>query len=180
MPLVHLSVDEYLEGEKTSQVRHEYIAGQVYALAGASRAHNRIALNLATRLSAHLGDGPCQVFISDLKVRIEARDAFYYPDVVVSCDPADREDYYLTRPCLIVEVTSPSTEAIDRREKLLAYQKLDSLREYVLIAQDETKAQVYRRDDQGKWWVETLNETGELRLESVGLTIRLPDLYKNI
>jgi Uma2 family endonuclease len=180
MPLVHLSVEEYLEGEKTSPVRHEYIAGQVYALAGANRAHNRIALNLATCLSAHVGDGECGVFISDLKVRIEARDAFYYPDVVVSCDPDDSEDYFLTRPCLIVEVTSPSTEAIDRREKLLAYQKLESLREYVLIAQDEVKAQVYRRDDRGKWWVQTLIETDELRLESVELTMRLPELYKNI
>ena len=180
MPLVHLPVEEYLEGEKLSPIRHEYIAGQVYAMAGVSRTHNTIALNLASRLRGHLRGGPCRVFMSDVKARIEALDVFYYPDVMVGCDPDDRETYFLTRPCLIVEITSPTTEAIDRREKLLAYQKLDSLREYVLIAQDAVKADVYRRDDQGNWWVETLTETDELRLESVGLNIPLSDLYEDV
>ena len=180
MPLVHLSVEDYLEGEKTSPVRHEYIAGQVYAMAGSSARHNGIALNLATRLRPHLRGGPCRVFMSDVKARIEALDLFYYSDVMVSCDAEDRAEYFRSRPCLIVEVTSPSTESIDRREKLLAYQKLDSLREYVLIAQDEVKAHVYRRDDLGKWWVQTLTETDELRMESVGLNIPLLELYENI
>ena len=180
MPQVHLSVDEYLEGEKTSPIRHEYIAGQVYAMAGVSIRHNLIALNLASRLRVHLRGGPCRVFISDVKARIEALDLFYYPDVMVSCERDDNAEYFIKCPSLIVEVTSPSTEAIDRREKLVAYQKLDSLREYVLIGQDEMKAQVYRRDDEGRWWIETLNETSELRLESVGLTVQLPELYEDI
>jgi len=180
MPLVHLSIEDYLEGEKASPVRHEYIAGQVYAMAGASRAHNTISLNLASRLRSHVRGGPCRVYMADVKVRIETTDLFYYPDVVVRCDSGDNQDFFLTRPCLIVEVTSPSTEAIDRREKLLAYQKLDSLREYVLIAQDEVKAHVYRRDDQGKWWVQTLTETDELQMESVGLSIPLLELYEDI
>ena len=180
MPLVHLSVEDYLEGEKTSPVRQEYIAGQVYAMAGASTRHNGIALNLATRLRPHLRGGSCRVFMSDVKVRIDALDLFYYPDVMVSCDPEDRGDYFRKRPCLIVEVTSPSTEAIDRREKLLAYQKIDGLLEYVLIAQDEVKAHVYRRDADGKWWVQTLTETDELRMESVSLNLPLLELYEDI
>jgi Uma2 family endonuclease len=180
MPLVHLSVEDYLEGEKTSQVRHEYIAGQVYAMAGGSRAHNTISLNLATHLRSHVRGGPCRVYIADVKVRIDAADLFYYPDVVVSCDAGDTQDFFLTRPCLIVEVTFPSIEAIDRREKLHAYQTLDSLREYVLLAQDEVKAHVYRRDDLGTWWVETLTETDELKMESVGLNTPLLELYEDI
>ena len=180
MPMPHLTVEDYLDGEKTSQVRHEYVAGQVYAMAGSSARHNGIALNLATRLRPHLRGGMCRVFMSDVKARIEALDLFYYPDVMVSCDPEDRNDYFRSRPCLIVEVTSPSTESIDRREKLHAYQTLDSLREYVLLAQDEVKAHVYRRDDHGNWWVQTFTEADELRMESVGLNIPLLELYEDI
>ena len=180
MPMPHLTVENYLEGEKTSSVRHEYVAGQVYAMAGSSARHNGIALNLATRLRPHLRGGPGRVFMSDVKARIEALDLFYYPDVMVGCDPDDRAQYFRSRPCLIVEVISPSTEAIDRREKLHAYQTLDSLREYVLLAQDEVRAHVYRRDDLGKWWVQTLTETDELRMESVGLNIPLLELYEEI
>ena len=118
------------------------------------------------------------MFMSDMKARIEALDLFYYPDVIVSCDPQDRAEYFRSRPCLIVEVMSPSTEAIDRREKLHAYQTLDSLREYVLLTQDEVKAHVYRRDDDGRWWFQTLTEADELTMESVALNIPLLDLYE--
>ena len=180
MPLVHVSVEDYLEGEKTGPVRHEYVAGQVFAREGVSARHNGIALNLATRFRRHVRGGPCRVFMSAMKVRIEALDLFYYPDVIVSCDPEDRAEFFVNRPCLIVEVTSPSTEATDRREKLLAYIKLDSLREYVLIAEDEVKADVYHRDEKGYWWFETLTEIDELRMESVGLNIPLLELYEDI
>src|SRR5258705_13288464 len=103
MPMPHLTVEDYLEGEKTSPVRHEYVAGQVYAMAGANAPHNGIALNLATRLRPHLRGGPCRVFISDVKGRIEALDLFYYPDVMVSCDVGDRAEDFRSRPCLILE-----------------------------------------------------------------------------
>ena len=178
--LEHLSVEDYLEGEKASQVRHEYIAGQVYAMAGASRKHNSIALNLASRIRSRIMRGHCQVFMSDVKVRIDVLDVFYYPDVVVSCEPEDSNDYFVSAPCLIIEVTSPSTAAIDRREKLLSYQKIDSLREYLLVSQDEIKVDVYRRDDEGRWWVETLGEKDELRMESVDLSIPVSELYEDI
>jgi Uma2 family endonuclease len=180
VPILKLTVAEYLESEKAGSVRHEYLAGQVYAMAGASAAHNLLAGNLFARLRNHLRGGPCQVFISDMKVRIEAADTFYYPDVLVTCDPQDEDDYFKTRPSLIVEVISPSTAVIDRREKLLAYQKLESLREYVLIAQDEMKVEVYRRDAGGHWWLETLVREDELRLESVGLSIAMSEVYEDV
>src|SRR5206468_12167348 len=129
--------------------RHEYLAGQVSGMGGTSATHNLIAGNVFARLRAHLRGRPCRVFISDMKVRLEAVDFFYYPDVLVTCDPEDSVEYFNTRPCLIVEVTSPSTALIDKREKLLAYQILDSLCDYVLIAQDEMKVQVYRRVQSG-------------------------------
>ena len=180
MPLLTLTVDEYLESEKFSPVRREYLAGHVYAMAGASAAHNIIALNVASRLRAHLRGGPCQVFISDMKLRIESINTFYYPDVMVTCDPEDREDYFKTQPCLIIEVASPSTVVIDHREKLLAYQKIKSLREYILISQDEIKIEVYRREQGGRWWEQTLESEGELQLESVGLKIDLSEVYEGV
>lgn len=180
IPILTLTVAEYLENEKFSPVRREYLAGQVYAMAGTSAAHNIIALNIASRLRAHLRGGPCQVFISDMKLRIEAINTFYYPDVIVTCDPEDQEDYFKTKPSLIIEVTSPSTVVTDHREKLLAYQKIAGLREYVLISQDEIKIEIYRRDHGGHWWLHTLEREGELQLESVGLKIDLTNVYEDV
>ncbi len=180
LPILILTVEEYLESEKFSPVRREYLAGQVYAMTGTSAAHNLIALNIASRLRTHLRGGPCQTFISDMKVRIEAINTFYYPDVMVTCDPEDSGDYFKTKPCLIIEVLSPSTAAIDRREKLLAYQKIASLREYILISQDEIKIEVYRREQGGRWWEHTLEREGELQLESVGLKINVNKVYEDV
>ena len=104
MPMPHLTVEDYLEGEKTSSVRHEYVAGHLFARDGISARHNGIALNLATRLHSHLRGSQCRVFMSAVKARIEALDFFYYPDVMVSCDSEDRDEYFSNRPCLIVEV----------------------------------------------------------------------------
>ena len=108
-PVLRLTEEEYLENERIGEVRHEYLGGLVYAMAGASATHNLIALTLATRLRAHLRGKGCQVFISDMKVKIAAIDIFYYPDVMVTCDPADNADYFRTSPVLIIEVASPTT-----------------------------------------------------------------------
>jgi Uma2 family endonuclease len=107
-----LSIDEYLEAEKQSQAKHEYVRGHVYAMVGASRAHNTLSLSLASGLLSYLRGSGCDVFVSDLKVRIG--DIFYYPDVVVSCSKADVNPYFITEPALIAEVLSPTTEAADR------------------------------------------------------------------
>lgn len=180
IPVSTLSVDEYLEAEKTASKRHEYVAGQIYAMAGASDEHNTIAGNVFARLKSALRGSPCRVYISDMKVRIELADVFYYPDVLVTCDPQDNGRYAKARPNVIVEVTSPSTTVTDHREKLLAYQKLSSLREYVMIAQHEMRVEIYRRDKQGHWWLETYGPEHSFALESLKLEIAVADLYEDV
>jgi Uma2 family endonuclease len=147
--LIHLDPQQCLEGELKSEVRHEYVAGKVVAMVGASRAHNRISGNTYARLLAHLRGGVCGVDMSDVKVHVASKSAYYYPDIVVTCDPKDRgtdqDGYVVTAPTLIVEVLSRSTEATDRREKLLAYQTLDSLQEYALVDQAHQRIEIYRR-----------------------------------
>ncbi len=179
-PLPNLTVKEYLDGELVSDIRHEYIAGQVFAIAGASANHNLIAGNMYSRLRSHLRGSQCSTFMSDMKVRIQTADIFYYPDVLVSCDPQDTDDYCKTQPCLIIEVVSRSTATIDRREKLLNYRQIESLKEYILISQDRIKIEVYRQDDQGQWWLETLGEEDELHLESVGLRMSMAEVYEDV
>ncbi len=174
-----ITVTEYLQGEKGSPVRHEYVDGQVYAMAGASDRHNRLSLNVASRLSDHLGAGPCQVFISDMKIMADDR-VYYYPDVTVTCGPPGADPYFRTQPVLIVEVTSPGAERIDSNEKLFAYKRIPSLLEYVLISQDQMLVQIHRRVERDRWEIETLSEPlAKLRLESVGLTLGLDDIYRN-
>lgn len=178
--LTSLSADGYLEGELKSDIRHEYVDGEVYAMAGAGEAHNLIAGNVFSRLRGAARGGPCRVFISDMKVRVAEWNAFYYPDILVVCDSSDTHTYFKESPCLIVEVLSPSTEAIDRREKLLAYRTLDSLREYVLIAQDKRRIEVYRRGDDGAWSLETLTEGDPLHLECIAATLSLDEVYEDV
>ncbi|MFN9403014.1 MAG: Uma2 family endonuclease, partial [Dolichospermum sp.] len=127
----------------------------------------------------------CKVFMSDMKVRInlanENQTIFYYPDVIVSCDTEDQDRYFLNYSCLIIEVLSPSTETIDRREKLLNYRSLASLKEYVLISQDEVKVEVYRQDEKRNWTIQTLiNRDDKLHLDSVGLILEMTDIYEDV
>jgi Uma2 family endonuclease len=179
--LIHVGEQEYLERELKSEARHEYVAGQVFAMVGASRAHNRIALNLSARLLAHLGGGPCAVFMSDVKLSVPAKSAYYYPDVVVTCDArdraADQEGYVVAAPTLIVEVLSRSTEAIDRREKLLAYQTLDSLQEYALVGQAAQRVEIYRRAV-GGWDVIAFAPGDVVRFASLDLALRFDEIYE--
>ena len=154
-PLNLLTVEEYLKFEQGAEIRHEYVAGQIYAMTGSSREHNLIATNLISLLRPHLRGGSCRAFVSDMKVKIETgiqrADLFYYPDVVVTCNPQDRQRYFLTSPCLVIEILSPSTQATDKREKRINYQTIDSLQEYVLISQDEIKVEIYRKDNNENW-----------------------------
>jgi len=171
-----LSVEDYLSGELQSQVRHEFVDGEVYAMVGASDRHGLITLNLAGMLSQRLPDH-CQVFSSDMKVRVQTveRDIFYYPDVLVSCDPRDRETYYRQYPCLVVEVLSPNTARLDRFEKFLFYQRLDALEEYVLVSQDYRQVEVFRRSGQ---WQSVRYTDSEIPLQSIGLTVSVEEIYR--
>ena len=152
-----MSVEEYLDGEKKSEVRHEYVAGDVYAMAGASRTHNLIAGNIYAVLKTALRGGGCQTFVEGVKVRVRARGEtlFYYPDVFASCDPRDTDEYFSDYPSIIFEVLSPDTARLDQREKRWAYQTLDSLQIYVLVDQFKAELNVWRRVGDG-WETETL------------------------
>ncbi|TAN35437.1 MAG: Uma2 family endonuclease [Verrucomicrobia bacterium] len=179
-----LSEADYLSGEAQSRIRHEYVDGYVYAMAGASKAHNTIAGNLFSRLRRHLRGSPCRGFIADMKVRVEAAGAFYYPDVVVTCSgqdtsPSSPKDY-LTAPSLIVEVLSPTTETVDRREKMRAYASLDSLQEYMLIDSRAQQVEVYRKQPNGTWEQRVWSSGEIVRLDSVDLDLSFEDLYEDV
>jgi Uma2 family endonuclease len=176
-----LSVEDYLAGEQQSEIKHEYVAGHVYAMVGTSTAHNLIAGNLYAALHAHLKGKPCRVFMADLKVHVAAADAFYYPDIVVSCHAPDRQpaNYVLTQPLLIVEVLSPSTERIDRGEKLHNYRTLESLREYVLVSQDSHEMEIHRRGGTG-WVRGRFAGDDRFMLETVGLELPVAALYVEV
>src|SRR5437588_2701878 len=141
-----ISLEEYLEIDRTSDVKYEYDSGHVYAMAGGTQAHARIAYNMANLLDAHLTNKPCRFFLSDVKVQV-AEDKYYYPDVTVTCNPEDIKDNLdvICAPRLIVEVLSPGTEYKDRGTKLRAYQACDSIEEYILMSTRQQAVEIYRR-----------------------------------
>lgn len=178
-PLSLLTEAEYLASEESGCERREFVAGHVFAMSGGTLDHNTITQNLGAALRAHLRGGPCHVFILDAKVRVGSAEAFYYPDVVVTCDPGDRgKGYYVSAPRLIVEVLSPSTEVVDRREKLVAYRRIPGLHEYALIDQSRARIEIYRRV--GTDWLHDIAEAGSTTLESVNLTIPLSVVYEDV
>jgi len=142
-------VEDYLRDEAAGTVRHEYIGGRIHAMAGASEAHNLISINVVSAIHAHLRGGPCKAYMADFKVRLEINreEIFYYSDVMVACQRVGVEQYYLRYPTLLVEVLSPSTENIDRREKLLNYPQISTVEEYVLIAQETREVTIHRRSE---------------------------------
>jgi Uma2 family endonuclease len=175
-----LTYTEYLAYEQASPKKHEFINGQAYVMPGASEDHNLLVGGLFSRIWNHLRGKPCRVFSSDMKLTIAlANNATYYPDVMVVCDRTDSDSYVKQKPCLIIEVLSPPTAMLDRREKLFNYQKLETLQEYVMVSQTEIKVELYRRDSEG-WLVQSLSMGESLQLQSIDLAIALSDIYEDI
>ena len=175
-----ISITDYLEGELISDTKHEYINGDIFAMAGAKRAHNLISGNLFATLYQHLRGTPCRVFASDMKVGIQTatEDCFYYPDLHVSCEEAGSV-HYNTEPKLIIEVLSDSTERKDRAEKFHNYRKLDSLQDYVLVAQDCQRVEIYSRSQ--SWDLALfIQEDDNFSFESVGLNLTLAEIYQDV
>jgi Uma2 family endonuclease len=178
-PTNWISPEEYLAGELLSEVRHEYYAGEVVAMAGASVAHNRIAGEIFRALGNHLEGKRCEAFINDMKAHIQKRsdDWFYYPDVMVNCDPAGQHESFCDTPSVIVEVLSPSTERIDRREKRMAYELIPALHTYVLVSQDRREITIHRRVGED-WTTERLPEEGRaLQIPELDFSISLDAIY---
>lgn len=180
--MTHLSPEGYLEWEKGNDTKHEYLNGEIFALAGAKDAHVTLCINLVSLLHAHLRGGTCRLYMADMKVSVERVNAFFYPDIMVTCDERDREtDYYKRFPSLIVEVLSESTAAFDRGNKFLSYRKLDSLREYLLIDPDSLNVDCFRLDETSGHWVLYSFTAGEsVELASIGFSAPIESLYENV
>lgn len=184
VPILPLTPAEYLASERAADQKHEFVNGAIFAMAGASRAHNRIATNVTGELYGQLRGGTCEVFGSDMRVKVSATGLYTYPDVVVVCGEAifeDSEVDTLLNPTAIIEVLSPSTEAYDRGDKFAHFRRLESLREYVLIAQDRRRIEQFLRQEDGRWLLGEVSESGAtVRLESIGCDLALSDIYSRV
>lgn len=178
--LPYYTYDEYRRFEVGSNVKHEYLDGQILAMAGGTLEHAVLAAAVCTLLGRTLGDGPCQWFGSDLRVRVVATGLATYPDVVVICgdlqrDPEDRNN--ATNPTLLVEVTSPSTEHYDRGAKAEHYRRIPSLREYVLVSQRERRIERWRPDEHDGWDVQVAGRGERLDLTAIGAVLDVDAVY---
>ena len=180
-PYRPLDESEYLTLEARSPVRHEYVAGEIFAMTGASIRHNIIAGNLYTALRTHLRGSPCRALMEGVKLYLKKERSYFYPDVMVTCESRllelDAQMQIVDSPTLIIEVLSPSTEGIDRREKLRAYRTLPSLKEYALVSQDECKLELYRRRGDIAWDIITFEPGDAVEFASVELKMPIADIY---
>ena len=187
MPLVKkietkISEEDYLEGELLSEIKHEYIDGTVYAMSGASRNHNLIVSNVLSEIKNKLKQqkSPCDVFSSDMKVKeSEKTTKYFYPDVVITCEPDDNEsEYYINSPILIVEVLSESTRKYDLTTKKLYYFNIPTLEEYIVIEQDICRVEVFRKKDN---WNSTSYFPGdEISIKSIDIIVSVEDIYYHV
>jgi Uma2 family endonuclease len=171
-----ISEEAYLQGELLSDIKHEYIDGAVYAMAGASKNHQRITGNISREFGNQLKNTPCEPFSSDIKVRVGSK--FFYPDVMVVCEDDSDNAYYTENPVIIVEVLSKSTRRMDETAKKFAYQTLSTLQEYVLIEQGFVDVEVCRKSE---GWVSRHYFMGDnVTFESVGLSLSVADIYARV
>jgi Uma2 family endonuclease len=178
----YISPEYYLEGERVSPIKHEYRRGHVYAMNGAKKPHIIIGSNLVRLLGNHLQNTPCLVLSSDIKVRLQEANCYYYPDVAVTCDERDTgstEDFILY-PSLVIEVLSPSTAAFDRGNKFADYQTASSLQEYVLITQSAIKIECFRVNAEGNWVSQTYRQGDELELMSIDFRCPIAQVYQKV
>lgn len=180
-PLPKMSPDEYLVWEREQPVKHEYVAGQVFAMSGATDAHATVTLNVATMLRGFVRGGACRVYVADMKAHVAAEDAYYYPDILVTCDERDRANALAKEhPRLIVEVLSPSTAAFDRGLKFAHYRTLASLEEYVLIDPERRSVECFRRDAEGRWVLYPFGPADEVELASLGFQCSMDAVYEDV
>jgi Uma2 family endonuclease len=175
------SGDDYLAWEAQQPGRSEYVAGEVFAMAGVEDRHACASLNLAMALRAELRGSPCRVYRSDVKLRVEAADAYFYPDVFVTCSAADLADRLIKRePVLVAEVLSDSTAAYDRGSKFAAYRQLASLREVLFVDLARRAVDLYRRGDDGLWVLHPLQAGDTMALSSVGLSVPVDRIFDDL
>ncbi|MFM8333247.1 MAG: Uma2 family endonuclease [Candidatus Methylumidiphilus sp.] len=174
--IAFVSAESYLQDELNSPIKHQYIDGQVYAMAGASRNHERIAGNVYRKMGNHLEGRSCEAFASDLKVKVGNN--FFYPDALVVCGEQNPHEYYTTSPTIIVEVLSKSTRRMDQTTKRLAYFNITTLQEYIVIEQDIVDVEVCRRSNH--WVSEHFFMGDEVCFAAIGLTLTVEDIYARV
>ncbi|MDQ5910013.1 MAG: Uma2 protein [Pseudomonadota bacterium] len=175
---------EYLDQERRAENRSEFYRGQIYAMAGASRAHNLITVNLTRELSQRLKGRPCEVYSSDMKVKVKSSGLYTYPDVTIVCgEPRfdDAQNDILLNPKIILEVLSPSTEAYDRGDKFEHYRRLASLSDYILVAQHRCRIEHFSRQADGRWLLVEVNDLqADLALDSISCALPLAEIYERV
>jgi len=181
----YLTPEQYLEIERAAERKSEYHAGQMFLMAGATEAHVLITTNLGIALGVRLRDSPCRTYTTDLRLKVSEAGLYTYPDVMVACGGAQFEDGrrdVLLNPTVIIEVLSPSTEAYDRGNKFEFYRKLDSLQEYVLVAQDRYYVEHFIRQADGEPWLRTEQSglTAMLELPAIGCQVPLAEIYHKV
>ncbi|NJN74696.1 MAG: Uma2 family endonuclease [Limnothrix sp. RL_2_0] len=179
----YLSPEEYLELEKISEVRHEYIDEKRFAMAGSNNAHNKINGNFLITLSLHLRGSSCQTYTNDMKVKVRDGKRFYYPDLLISCDPENQDltAYAMGFPTLIIEILSDSTEAFDRGNKFKDYRSIPSLKEYILVSSHQYSVDCFRRGENDFWILQSdQGLDSNLRIESLNLDVSMQDIYATI
>jgi Uma2 family endonuclease len=179
----HYTAEDYLTRERTAPYKSELHDGQIYAMTGASRKHNLITVNIARELSVQLKQRPCEAYINDMRVKAVQAQSYHYPDIVVVCGIPQFEDAYvdtLLNPTLLIEVLSPSTEAYDRGGKFAHYRKIATLREYLLVTQDQPSIERYVRQDDVWILTEALGFEASMPLESIDCVLSLREVYDKV
>jgi Uma2 family endonuclease len=172
LQLQPMTAAEFLAWDATQTIKREFVRGEVFAMAGGEDRNATVAGNLYMALRQHLRGTPCRVYGSDVKLRVEAADCFFYPDVMVTCSAADLQDRLIKRePSLVVEVLSPSTGAFDRGEKFASYRQLPSLQEYLLVDVDSRRCDLFRKRDDGLWVLHPSQPDEAVQLASVDLLL---------
>ena len=180
-PHAIFDAEAYLEWEREQTMRHEYVAGEVFAMSGATDAHVTVVGNLFALLRTHVRGSPCRVYMADMKLRVDTADAFFYPDVFVTCSESDRHlPLFKQEPVLIVEALSDSTAAYDRGHKFAMYRQLPSLLEYVLIDPTSMSIDVFRREDNGHFMLYPFGANDTLTLSSIAFTTPIAAVYEDV
>jgi Uma2 family endonuclease len=177
------TIEQYLDFEDEQETRHEFIQGQVYAMAGATERHNQIASAIHYALYGQMLDRDCQVFQSDMRVQVEA-DVSFYPDIVAICGEAryaEEKRIILLNPTLVIEVLSPSTEDYDRGRKFNYYRRFPSLKEYLLVSQEKMQIDHYIRQDENAWLLQGFSmPERKLELSSIGCILLIHETYRKV
>jgi Uma2 family endonuclease len=173
--------EEYFEWEERQEIRHEYFDGEVYAMTGGTLNHSEIATKFSILLGNHLRGGNCRLLNSDARINIYNSNKYVYPDLSVTCDQRDRNNTkFISHPCLIAEVLSPSTEAYDRGDKFAMYRLSPSLQDYVLVSANKIAIDIYNKDDRGKWDIINYRSGDVVELASINLTFQIEQIYEDI